>query len=450
MGAKTRKQTALLSREQVDTYLSSKSAIRLSEKSQVGEVFTPVSVIDRMLAMLPKAVWRNPALTWCDPACGFGQFPLKLLVGGPGYEGLLSGLATAFPNKHARLTHIFTTMVFSYDINTEHVASLLTQLRKMGIPKPNVYAADFLAAAPHKSYDIIVGNPPYNQGGIKRVGEKRLHVRFTEAALQRLTPKGLLLFVCPPNYREAGSAMNRLFLSPENTGNATGGFRQIIMLDPNETHRLFRIQARVDLFLYDKHAKTKTTLVTDEQGVKSVQTLDLTKHVPNYGHSVFEKLRRRGSAGVQGVRSAEASTVDCEASGLGHGPHKMLHLIVENGRKTILRARPHTHQRTPKLILNGLGVPYVFHDKEGRYGATQVPVLILHPSKALVEFTSTHLFYYMLGALKITGNNNLPYMLADIPKGYGADIAFTKEEREKMEAVRIPVFEDKDIKTLCL
>jgi hypothetical protein len=446
MRTKTRKQSPLLTKEQVDAYLTGKSAIRLSEKSQTGEVFTPVSVIDRMLAMLPKAVWRNPALTWCDPACGFGQFPLKLLVGGPGYEGLLSGLATAFPNKHTRLTHIFTNMLTCYDINPEHAASLTSQIRKMGVAKPNVYAADFLGATPHKPYDIIVGNPPYNQGGIKRVGEKRLHVRFTEVALQRLGPNGHLLFVCPPNYREAGSAMNRLFLSAENT---VGGFRQIQMLDPNETHRLFRIQARVDLFLYDKHAKTKTTLVTDEQGVKSVQTLDLTKHVPNYGHSVFEKLRRRGSAGIQGVRSAEASTVDCAASGLGKGPHKMLHLIVEGGRKVILRNRPHTHQRTPKLILNGLGVPYVFHDKEGRYGATQVPVLILHPPKDLVAFTKTHLFYYMLGALKITGNNNLPYMLADIPKGYGADIAFTKEEREKIESVRIPVFEDKDIKTLC-
>jgi hypothetical protein len=443
MGTKTRKQSPLLTKEQVDAYLTRKSAIRLLEKSQVGEVFTPVSIIDRMLAMLPKAVWRNPALTWCDPACGFGQFPLKVLVGGPGYEGLLLGLADAFPNKHARLTHIFTTMLFSYDINTEHVASLIAQIRKMGVGKPNVHAANFLELSADKPYDIILGNPPYNQGGIKRVGEKRLHVRFTETALQRLTPKGLLLFVCPPNYREAGSAMNRLFLT------APGGFRQIQMLDPNETHRLFRIQARVDLFLYDKHPKTKTTLVTDEQGVKSIQTLDLTHHVPNYGHSVFEKLRRRGSAGVQGVRSAEASTVDCEASGLGYGSHKMLHLIVEGGRKVIPRSRPHTHQRTPKLILNGLGVPYVFYDKEGRYGATQVPVLILHPPKALVAFTKTHLFYYMLGALKITGNNNLPYMVADIPKGFGADIAFTEEELGKIASVRIPVFEDKDIKTLC-
>jgi hypothetical protein len=40
-------------------------------------------------------------------------------------------------------------------------------------------------------------------------------------------------------------------------------------------------------------------------------------------------------------------------------------------------------------------------------------------------------------------------MLADIPKGYGTDIAFTEEEREKIASVRIPVFEDKDLKTLC-
>jgi len=441
MGAKTRKQKALLSQELVDAYLSSKSAIRISEKSDKGEVFTPVSIIDRMLAMLPSSVWQNPDLTWCDPACGLGQFPLKLLVGGKGYEGLLLGLQKAIPNKQSRLNHIFTKMLTCYDINSEHVVSLTAQIRKMGVLKPLVKAANFLETTKETKYDVIVGNPPYNQGGIKRVGEKRLHVRFTEAGLHRLTPRGQLLFVCPPNYREAGSTMNKLFQE-------TPGFRAIQMLDPNETHRLFRIQARVDLFLYDKGYKGKTRITDERAHVASVD-LDLTKHIPNYGHSVFEKLRARGSAGITGRRSAEASTVDCVASGLNQGSHKMLHLIVEGGRKVIRRTRKHTHQNTPKLILNGLGVPYVFYDKTGQYGATQVPVLITNPSKELVDFTQSKLFYYIMGGLKVTGNNNLPYMLEDIPKGFGADLKFTKEEEADIERTRIPMFEDKDLSTLC-
>jgi len=445
MGTKTRKQKKhrpLLTKEWVDAYLQSKSAIRISEKSNKGEVFTPVSIIDQMLAMLPNSVWRNPDLAWCDPACGLGQFPLKILVGGKGYEGLLLGLSSAIPNQQSRLNHILTNMLTCYDINPEHTATLIQQFKRMGVQNPNVHTKNFLETPVDTKYNIIVGNPPYNQGGIKRVGEKRLHVRFTEAALQRL--KGLLLFVCPPNYREAGSTMNRLFQN-----NNTGGFRSIQMLDPNETHRLFRIQARVDLFLYDTSWSKKPTHVIDERGHHHLTVLDLTKHVPNYGHSVFEKLRRRGSAGIKGTRSAEASTVNCKTAGLNHGPFKTLHLVVEGGRKIIKRTRKHTHQRTPKLILNGLGVPYVFYDKAGQYGATQVPVLLLHPPKSLVDFTKTKLFYYILGALKITGNNNLPYMLADIPKGLGADLKLTTEEKADIERTRIPVFEDRDLPTEC-
>ena len=85
----------------------------------------------------------------------------------------------------------------------------------------------------------------------------------------------------------------------------------------------------------------------------------------------------------------------------------------------------------------------------GQYGATQVPVLITNPSKALVDFTQSKLFYYIMGGLKVTGNNNLPYMLEDIPKGFGSDLKFTKEEEADIERTRIPMFEDKDLLTLC-
>jgi hypothetical protein len=416
--------------------LEQHAGIRTKEKGDKGEVFTPISVIDDMLALLPSSVWRNKDLRWLDPACGFGQFPLKILVGGRGYPGLIEGLQDALPDKPQRLAHILRTMLTCVDINGEHTVSLRRQFKQFTDADPLVRTGDALSMTFPHPFDIVVGNPPYNQGGVKRVGEKRIHVRFTERALQLLDKKGLLLFVCPPSYREAGSTMNRLFLDQ-------GGFRDIVMIDPDRTHRLFGIQARVDLFLFDKAYKGPTRIV-DSKGHSSTVHLDLTKHVPNYGHTIFEKLRAKGSAAVHGVRSAEATTTRCSAFSR-KGRYPVVHLIVEGGRKILRRTRKHKAQQTPKLLLNGLGVPYVFYDREGRYGATQVPVVIPNPPKALVEFTKTPLFYYILGGLKLTGNNNLPYMLEDIPKGYGEGIAFTKEEREQIEKTRVPVFEDRDL-----
>jgi len=428
-----------LTKASVDAYLETNGGIRTKEKGDQGEVFTPVSIIDEMLALLPSSVWKNKDLRWLDPACGFGQFPLKILVGGRGYLGLLEGLQDAIPDRARRMTHILGTMLTCVDLNEEHTVSLRRRLRPY-VESPLVRTGDALSMDFPHPFDIVVGNPPYNQGGVKRIGEKRIHVRFAERALHLLVPKGLLLFVCPPSYREAGSAMNRLFLE-------RGGFREIVMIDPDRTHRLFGIQSRVDLFLFDKAYRGKTHIV-DAKGHSSTVQLDLTKHVPNYGHTIFEKLRAKGSAAVHGFRSAEATTTRCSAFSK-RGRHPFLHLIVEGGRKILRRTRKHREQRTPKLLLNGLGVPYVFYDREGRYGATQVPVVIPNPPTALVEFTKTPLFYYILGGLKLTGNNNLPYMLEDIPKGYGRDLVFTKEEQEEINKTRVPVFENRDLPSSC-
>jgi hypothetical protein len=434
--------------DDINTYLTVGSP-RTAEKGLYGEVFTPVSVVDSMLAMLPAAVWRNPNARWCDPACGIGHFPLKAIFGGPGYPGLLTGLASHFDSRAAAFAHILENMMWCYDINSEHTVMLRGKLRKLGsdlgvAASSHIVTGDFLAAN-DGPFDVIMGNPPYNSGGIKRVGEKRLHVRFAEAALAQLTVSGHLLFVCPPNYREAGSSMNALFRAQD------GGFRSVWMIGPNETHRLFKVQTRVDCFLWSRGFKGETHVV-DELSHTCHVRLDLERHIPNFGFSVFQKLRARDSASINAFRSAEATTISCEKSGFrrdGGGRYPTLHLIVEEGRKVLRRNRPHTLQSTPKIILNGLGIPYVFYDKAGKYGVTQTPVVILDPPAQLVAFIKSPLFYFIVWGLRITGNNNLPYLFQDVPAGYGEGIKFTAEERELIATFRVPDFADRDNYIVC-
>jgi hypothetical protein len=433
------------SKTHVDTYLSQLMR-RTLEKSMFGEVFTPVAVIDDMLASLPAHVWSNPDYKWCDPACGIGNFPLKLIFGGANYAGLLDGLADAIPNHTKRLTHILESMLFCYDINESSIKQLLQTFKAIAPDaKPNVDVADFLESSTEPRFDIVVGNPPYNSGGTKRVGEKRMHVRFTAHALACLRPHGYLLFVCPPNYREAGSTMNMLFRG------AKGAFESIRIYGPNETHKLFKVQARVDSFLWHADASGPCR-VRDELGGIYVGHIDLMRHVPNFGFSIFEKLRKLPAANVKAYRNTEATTINCEKSGLvPGGSYKIIHLIIEDGMKVMRRNRPHSLQHTPKIILNGLGIPYVYYDREGTYGVSQTPVVIEHPTEALYTFMTSPLFYCMLWGLRITGNNNLPYMLEDIPADYGAGLKFTAEESALIASFRVPTFANKEINatTVC-
>lgn len=431
------------SKSHVDAYLA-QLVRRTAEKSEFGEVFTPVSVIDDMLAALPKHVWSDPNLKWCDPACGVGNFPLKIVFGGEGYIGLLDGLAEIITNKTKRIRHIFETMIYAGDINASSIDRLLQTIREIDPDiKPNIETGDFLESVAEPRYDIIIGNPPYNSGGTKRQGEKRIHVRFTAHSLACLRNGGYLSFVCPPNYREAGSTMNMLFRGTK------GAFSYIRIYGPNETHKLFKVQTRVDSFVWH-NGYTGACRVIDERGKHTHTRIDLTRHVPNFGFSIFEKLRSQTSAHIHAFRNTEATTITCEKSGLvPSGTYKIIHLFVEDGIKIMHRNRPHSLQYTPKILLNGLGIPYVFYDREGVYGITQTPVIITNPSEDLYTFMKSPLFYCILWGLRITGNNNLPYMLEDIPKDYGKHIMWSDDELAFINSFRVPEFENKEISGDC-
>lgn len=50
-----------------------------ARKKQLGEVFTPPELVERMLDRLPPEVWDDPGKTFCDPTCGNGNFLVAVL-----------------------------------------------------------------------------------------------------------------------------------------------------------------------------------------------------------------------------------------------------------------------------------------------------------------------------------------------------------------------------------
>jgi hypothetical protein len=53
------------------------------EKSRVkatGEVFTPTSLVQKILDELPQELFQDPAKTYLDPSCGDGQFLSEVLI----------------------------------------------------------------------------------------------------------------------------------------------------------------------------------------------------------------------------------------------------------------------------------------------------------------------------------------------------------------------------------
>lgn len=397
-------------REYVEKLIEEHLPAKQKEKSELGEVFTPVSMIETLYENFPKNIWKNPSTTWLDPAGGIGNFPLVL------FFWLMDGLSTKIPNKTHRAKHIIEKMIFITEINSDSV-SICKKIFKTLCPSatPNIHQGDFLKLNPTSlkwpsKFDCIIGNPPYNIGGTGLEGSKRTHIIFTEVGLNLLDKGGYLAYVCPPSYRESDTPMNELFKK------ADGHFVFIKIYGAPETFKLFHIQGRVDGFIFQKSVKG-TTVIDDEYGIvtKNVK-LNLNRHIPNFGFTIFEKLYNKVEklGHLKAFRNTEMSSVKAATFGC-NGKNKVLHLILEKGKRVFKTVKKHSLASDPKLLINGLGVPYVYYDSKGEYGPSQTPVIILKPSKNVVNLMKSTFFPFLAWGLRLTGNNNLPYLFNAVP-----------------------------------
>ena len=83
------------------------------------EVFTPPKVVNDMLDMLPKELFKNPDTTFLDPACKSGVFLREIA------KKLLVGLKPQIPDLEKRVNHIFKKQLFGIAIT--ELTSLLSR-----------------------------------------------------------------------------------------------------------------------------------------------------------------------------------------------------------------------------------------------------------------------------------------------------------------------------------
>jgi len=89
------------------------------------EVFTPPSIANAMLDMLPQELFRNPDTTFLDPACKSGVFLREIA------KRLLVGLEPQFPDLQERINHIFKKQLFA-------IAIVITESGQSAIQYPRM------------------------------------------------------------------------------------------------------------------------------------------------------------------------------------------------------------------------------------------------------------------------------------------------------------------------
>ncbi len=169
------------------------------EKKQFGEVFTPILLVNEMLDKLPIDVWKNKNLKWLDPASGMGNFPVAI------YLRLMEGLKDTIKDETERKKHILENMLYMCELNKKNVLITKQIFDINNEYNLNIYQGDSLKLDYYeefkiKEFDIIVGNPPYQEADA--TGDNKLYLDFTKICLNILKENGLLLFITPRNILE--------------------------------------------------------------------------------------------------------------------------------------------------------------------------------------------------------------------------------------------------------
>ena len=147
-----------------------------NKKEQNCEVFTPIH---------NDSIWTNPNLKWLDPAAGIGNFAIVV------YYRLMDGLKTIIPYDDDRRSHILQNMLYM----VEYDKSNSVTMNSIFCGKINIFTGSFIDGKKYEGidvfsiddthimddtniqfsrkvksfggkFDVIMGNPPYNSGGI--------------------------------------------------------------------------------------------------------------------------------------------------------------------------------------------------------------------------------------------------------------------------------------------
>ena len=177
------------------------------EKKIRGEVFTHMKLVNEMLDKLPKNVWKNKNLKWLDPATGIGNFSIAI------YMKLMDGLKNVINDIERRKKHILENMLYMVEINEQN-CNMIKIIFCENTYKLNLFEGSFLDYKTNLMFDIVVGNPPFqntSSEGERKALNHNLWSVFINETFKIINTNGYLLFITPISWMSPTSNNKDVF-----------------------------------------------------------------------------------------------------------------------------------------------------------------------------------------------------------------------------------------------
>jgi hypothetical protein len=270
-------------------------SISKEDKNNYGIVYTPNSLVDKILDLIPLPYYKNPSLKWLDIGAGNGAFSINL------YNRLMNNLSNIIPNNSTRKAHILENMIYMCEIYIPHINKLETLFSH----KTNIIKSDFLSLNINEVlstglFNIIIGNPPYNINGAlktptnnsfkKTEDGKQVYVEFIKKSLILLEKNGLLALIIPALWMKPDKAgLYNILVNNDFTINYLHCF------STSETQKEFLYQAQTPTCffcgMYGKVHPQKSIPIYDKIHKTYINYVLLPNYpIPTHGVAIINKL----------------------------------------------------------------------------------------------------------------------------------------------------------------
>jgi len=395
------------------------------KKELYGEVKTPLRFAERILSIIPDQAFQNPYLKWLDPGTGTGSFSIIL------YFKLMTYLDEVIPNVKDRSEHIILNMIYMVEIQSANIIAL----KNLFGTDANIYEGDFLEYnMPNNKlsadtrqfplqYDMIIGNPPFNCNGLKKVPTNItakkiqdgntiwIHFVIKSVALLK-EDKGQLCIFIPSIWLKPDKKKMYNFLGQYQ-------INYLNCISNTETNKIFSGNAQTPscYFLLTKRPTANVMSIFDTSLNRYIDYyLTKSQPIPVFGQSIIQKLQKFCWIGEENnainVIKTNMPGVGVDISWVRTDEYRYrnistCHLKKDNSPDLVLNYsnKPLAFAAIPKLVLahKMYGFPYL--DLTGQYGISNRDnyIILKEEQKDLVtlqRFLSTKTALYLFEATR--------------------------------------------------